>query len=358
MKKHIFFVFIFISTIMMLSACNGLNLSKSPATPPEQAGADTDLATRVSKILTVAATQGYKSPTPTPQDTKSNEKEVMTETVQSPTSVPGTVAPATATTGATTTATTAPTATVVPTQQPSPTQIAAATIIPTTVPTLTVVETATVIPTAIANLTPIATTTDDPALRLGAPTSKDPMDNSTLWSWPAESDQYTNIQWANGFMKLTSLTTTAGWRLPVIAPSQDIYLEMNAHSETCSGKDSYGFYFRVNDKTASNGYWFIISCDGYYRLAKWDGNTLPKGTFSSLIDWTFNKNIRKGANQPNRLSVLAKGSTISLFVNGNLLKSITDSTYPSGYFGVFINRRNTNNYTVDIDDIAYWNNPK
>ena len=331
MKK--FFLITMICCVSVLAACSGFNLSTSPTVAPEQAGEDTDLATRVSKILTVAATQGYQSPTPTLMVTEEGEKGPSDPTA---------------------------TATLVPTEtiEPSPTAV------PTEAPTATLevtpteAATATIIPTAVTDITPIPTTTDDPAAALGPATASDPMDSAALWSWPTVSDQYSSAIWANGSMRITALSTTAGWRLPAIDPLGNMYLEMTAHSETCSGKDSYGIFFHVPDNIATSGYWFIVSCDGNYRLAKWDGSLQTDGKFTALIDWTASKVIRQGAGQPNRLGVLVKGSNLSVYVNGYLLKTIQEATYPSGYFGVFVNGKNTTNYTVNFDEISYWKDPQ
>jgi hypothetical protein len=184
------------------------------------------------------------------------------------------------------------------------------------------------------------------------------MDNSTVWVWPTGFDQYTSAQWVSGSMRVTALTPTAGWRLPMVGPFQDSYIEMTTRSETCSGKDNYGLFFRVPDKLATSGYWFVISCDGFYRLAKWDGSTEPKGTYDALINWTASKKIRQGAGQPNRLGVLLKGDKISLYINGYYLTTYRDATFSSGFFGVFINGKTTSNYTIDIDEMAYWDNPQ
>jgi hypothetical protein len=109
---------------------------------------------------------------------------------------------------------------------------------------------------------------------------------------------------------------------------------------------------------ATSGYWFVISCDGFYRLAKWDGNTEPKGTYTALINWTASKKIRQGAGQPNRLGVLLKGDKISLYINGYYLTSYRDPAPAGSFFGMFINGKVTSNYTIDVDEMAYWDNPK
>ena len=209
MKKR--FLLFLVLALALLSACKGINISTAPAAPPVQVGADADLATKVAQILTVAATQAIKPAAVDPA-------------AKGPIGGDATVQP-----------TLAPTATLEPSPTPTlvPTQVPTAE--PTQAPTQTAapVQTATIIPTAVQNITPIAASTEDPRSRLGPPTAGDAMDSAASWIWPSGSDQYTSAQWVNGSMRVTALTTTAGWRLPVVGPFGDVYIDMTVrHSRT------------------------------------------------------------------------------------------------------------------------------
>jgi hypothetical protein len=234
---------------------------------------------------------------------------------------------------------------------------------PTPPPTLTPANpTPTPPPTLTPVLGPTATVSkDDPRPRQGSATSTDPMDNSTKWVWPTGVNDFTAIDFASGSMNLTSLKTTTGWRLanPAGEPFSNLYLEAVIKTGTCSGNDQYGVILRVPVlKDADQGYLFGFTCDGHYSLRLWDGTIGTKGQMTRLIDWTASKAIYTGSNQINRLGIMMLGGRMLLYANGTLLGEATNNTYSSGYFGLYIGGAQTTNFTIQVDEMSYWDNPK
>ena len=199
----------------------------------------------------------------------------------------------------------------------------------------------------------------DPLNSLGTASSVDNLDNNTKWSWPSGADNFTDVEFSDGFMLLTNISDdSAGWRLPGINQQVNSYIELTANSGTCSDKDSYGIIFRVPVfNEPDQGYLFQVRCDGYYRLWKWDGKEGEGGKATSLISWKWNTAINKGANKTNRLGVMVKDSRIKLYVNGVELGAVSDSSYEAGFFGVFVRSGGTTDYTVKLDKMQYWENP-
>ena len=211
--------------------------------------------------------------------------------------------------------------------------------------------------TATPTITPTVSTSD-PAKTLGTATGSDLMDSSTTWNWPTGEDDYLDVEFNNGFLQMTGLTSFAGWRLPLIAQQVNSYIELTANSGACQGKDSYGVIFRVPVfKDPNQGYLYEVTCDGYYRLWKWDGNASTKGLATALIPWAQSSLISAGANQTNRLGVMVKGNTYTLYMNGVALASASDTAYNAGFFGVFVRSAQTAKYTVKFDAMQYWENP-
>jgi len=74
---------------------------------------------------------------------------------------------------------------------------------------------------------------------------------------------------------------------------------------------------------------------------------------------------RYACNPPNAVKDLTSiiqyaqtlSSRISLYANGVLLAEFTDATWTAGYLGVYIGAVDTKNYTIRIDEMAYWENP-
>ena len=214
-----------------------------------------------------------------------------------------------------------------------------------------IADTATPNPTATPTTTPTANLADtDPALTLGNPDWTDTMDNGN--NWLTGADSYTSVKFESGFMKLTAESEVDGWRLswPVLT---DAYLEAKFLTTDCSGTDHYGIMFSSPYESGTNqGYLFGITCDGSYSLRKWN-----KPNMTTLENWTESDAINIGDNAQNTLGVLTDEGKISLYINGEKVKEVSDNTFPTGVFGIFINSNNVENLTIWVDQIRYWANP-
>jgi len=268
--------------------------------------ADDAMATEIARILTGTPVQLDPATAPAIEFTETSEEIIETESVP-------------------------------PTQPDQPTQP----VEPTAAPT----QTDTPMPS------PTTTPADsDPARNLGDPDWVDNMDNGD--NWPTGLDKYTAIKFENGFLKLTAGTDVDGWRvtLPVIA---DFYLETTLQTPQCEGNDHFGLMFRVPvESQAGKGYLFSITCDGRYSLRRWDGSVMY-----ALIGLTAHDAINQGAGVVNKLGVMANGSNLALYINGQKVNEISDSYHLIGKFGIFVGGINVNNLTVWVDQIRYWENP-
>jgi hypothetical protein len=229
---------------------------------------------------------------------------------------------------------------------------------PTTTSTESTTSTVTSTPTATATNTPVPTIypTGDPRSSLGTADWTDPFNGGTYW--PVDEDTYSIGKIENGMYVITGKQKINAWRMAPAQSLTDAYIEVLFKTTTCLGRDGYGIYFRVpNIHENDQGYLYGISCDGQYYLKKWDGKVTPNGSMITLVDYTSNSNINAGSNQSNRVGVMAVGSRLMLYVNGVLVNDSTDSTYKSGYFGLFVHPVSTVPLTIQADEASYWLNP-
>ncbi|MEK6222488.1 MAG: hypothetical protein N2D54_09615, partial [Chloroflexota bacterium] len=86
---------------------------------------------------------------------------------------------------------------------------------------------------------------------------------------------------------------------------------------------------------------------------KWDGSDM---TF--MVDWTHSDAVNPGPNRSNRIGVRVKGNYITVYINGDEVASIEDSTYVGDYrFGLLVGAADTEPFTVKFDNLAYWTLP-
>ncbi len=200
----------------------------------------------------------------------------------------------------------------------------------------------------------------DPAYYLGNPTGIDNMNDASQWTWPTGEDEFLKVAFSNSMMQMTGKTTLAGWRMPLLAQQVNTYIEATVNTGSCVDKDSYGIIFRVPVfKDPTQGYLFQVTCDGYYRLWKWDGKVAPVGQATVLVPWKQSSDIVTGANQVNRLGVKTVDHTFTIYINGVQQASVSDSTFTAGFIGVFVRSSSeTSPYTVNFDTVKFWENHK
>ena len=138
------------------------------------------------------------------------------------------------------------------------------------------------------------------------------------------------------------------WMLTLPEPV-NYYLEVTAIPQDCSGLYRYGVIFRTD---AEVGYLFGFSCDGQYSLRRWNGED-----FKILVDWTSSPDIRAGADQTNRMGLMVQDDQFTLYANGNLLDDARDDSYSEGGLGLFVAAKDTENFKVQVSEVAYWELP-
>jgi hypothetical protein len=103
-----------------------------------------------------------------------------------------------------------------------------------------------------------------------------------------------------------------------------------------------GLLFRFQDPNgfstdSQQGYMVGITSNGDWFIVRWD-NGLSSYTFINNYVGFENlpdSSINKGLNKVNTITVECSGNKIDIYINGNLIETVYDSTYSSGYLGVY-----------------------
>ncbi len=113
----------------------------------------------------------------------------------------------------------------------------------------------------------------------------------------------------------------------VLYPDQfdDFVLEADARVVSGTGLVGYGLWLRSSKD--GKAYLLTIYQQGGYRLEATDGNN-----WKDVIPITKTDVVR-GGNDKNHIQVTAQGSQIALFLNGQFLDTVTDSTVAGGRIG-------------------------
>ncbi len=125
---------------------------------------------------------------------------------------------------------------------------------------------------------------------------------------------------------------------------QDFYAEITANPVLCTGRDEYGFLFRVFSR--NKYYRFGLSCDGEVRMEKIIGEEV-----FMLYPWTRSASVPAGAPSVSKLEILALRDEIRVFINGDPQFTIVDQGWSLGSFGVFARSAGETAVTISFSDL-------
>ena len=222
---------------------------------------------------------------------------------------------------------------------------------PTATFTATSEPTATELPPTATQAPAPTSPPDDPALVLGTPTFKDSFStNSGNWTL-FDYDCFQSEIIDGKYVMTGNGAGYACWEFtwPKV---KNFYLESSVEPvDECPEGNAYGMIFRSPDN--NEGYVYALTCEGEYYLWAWDGEN---GTF--LVKKTASAQIRAGANQENRIGVMADGEAISLYINGVLQTRANDDIFlERGKFGTAILALDGQPFTVYFDNLTMWELP-
>lgn len=109
--------------------------------------------------------------------------------------------------------------------------------------------------------------------------------------------------------------------------------------------DAGGIFFR-GDSYYVDGYFFEIFQSGDYSLYSYTGNNTSQTVMSGVAtNYQFN--------QVNQLTIIARGTTYSFYLNQHFLQSTTDKTFGEGMIGLVADD-SQNATTVDYTNFKIW----
>lgn len=176
-------------------------------------------------------------------------------------------------------------------------------------------------------------------------------DDFSAQNWPV-GDQAYGSSYQDGEYHMKGRPKLYVFMFPLNKSADDLvnYITKDATvkvtARNVDGKSpEYGYglivHGKVNGSGNLEGYGFLIytGAEPKYEIVQF-----VDGKPTNVVNWTSSTLIRGGTNS-NQIEVRAKGSQLSMYVNGQFLKSITDtSNYANGYVGL---------YTSETNEVAF-----
>jgi hypothetical protein len=160
------------------------------------------------------------------------------------------------------------------------------------------------------------------------PLPKDDFSDSTS-GWGTGTDTQSSVEYANGGLQfLVYSPYFITWSTPDVLTYKVSHVEVNVTNNSADPEAFFGIVCHALG-SSSMFYYVGVSSDGYYAFVKsavaQDDVTLKKGT-SDLI---------KNSASPMKLGLECGNGSLTLFVNGQQVDTVSDSTYTSGAVGLF-----------------------
>ncbi len=136
--------------------------------------------------------------------------------------------------------------------------------------------------------------------------------NSTNEGWSVYDNENASCKISSGYYYLKNKTGKYIYRFynnKYLAPDKDF--EISAKLKQISGEENYGYGLIWHTESWRNGYAFVISSTGYFRIYSYE-----KEVFNKIKGWTDSEYINsKGKN--NELKVVKKGNKFTFHINNN-----------------------------------------
>ncbi len=183
----------------------------------------------------------------------------------------------------------------------------------------------------------------------GRPVLDDPLkDNSKGYDWLASSFTGYPCEFTAGVYHVKSPTQSSGTLC--LAQSTDYSNFAFQVQMTIIAGDTGGIAFRA-DGANTRLYLFGIQSDGTYVLDLYAGSSVSQ---ARRLAFGSSSAINTGLNRPNLITVVARGSSIDLYVNQQYVTGGSDSTYSHGQIGVVAYAYNSNSTEVAFSNAKVW----
>lgn len=160
------------------------------------------------------------------------------------------------------------------------------------------------------------------------------------WNLQSAPGQY-SVTVGHGALTLQIEQPHLLWEpLPGERTYSNFLLTVNAMLSRADQNDGYGIYIRGTANQASDlatYYRFELYSDESYAIFKGTLDSQGHPISTRLVNYTVSTAIHP-AGQLNHLVILAQGSALSLIVNGQLLKVLSDHSYASGSVALFVSK--------------------
>lgn len=160
------------------------------------------------------------------------------------------------------------------------------------------------------------------------PLPSDDFSNSDS-GWGTGTDEFSAVDYEDGGLKMTVFEPYyVTWSTPSLEYYENVHIEVTVKNESTDPEALFGII--CNEQASTPAFYYVgVSPDGYYAFIK-----------SSIVqDDVFLKDgksdVISSSASSMQLGLDCGNGSMALYVNGQMIDSVSDSTYTSGVVGLF-----------------------
>ena len=140
------------------------------------------------------------------------------------------------------------------------------------------------------------------------------------------------------------------WALDIDEPQHtDVVIEVETRQLSDLTNNGYGVMCRADINNNGDGYYFLISGDRYYAIAR--GN---EDNVVALIEGTTPSSAIQQEPAPNTIRAVCIGDYLALYVNNEFLAETHDSRYSWGLAGLAVTAFESGDVDITFDNLNVW----
>ena len=178
------------------------------------------------------------------------------------------------------------------------------------------------------------------------PLPSDNFSNSSS-GWGTGTDSFSSVEYLNdGLTMLVFEPFYVTWSTPDETVYENVHMEVDILNQSSDDKSLFGFV--CNEQGTTNAFYYVgVSPDGYYAFIESSivvDDIYLKDGFSDIVTANLNS-LRLGLDCGN--------GSMTLYVNGQVVDSVSDDSYTSGSVGLFLaSQELLNGAAVIFDNFA------
>lgn len=127
----------------------------------------------------------------------------------------------------------------------------------------------------------------------------------------------------------------------------DVVAEVEVTPLTPFSDIGAGVMCRADTSNNGDGYYFMINANGYYSILVGEGDSIDP-----LIDWQPSTAVHAGIDR-NVIRAVCLDNQLAMYVNDELVASVEDNTYTSGFAGLAVAAGN-NGVDMSFDNMTLY----